>query len=592
MPVICFYSLALFAQNSNDEKKIMLHVRFSDKDSSFHPEVFKDKISFNNKTEALLYVETLKRLFINVGYPTASIDSVALSDSTLEVVTYVGEKYDFIIRSSRNIDKQIFSSIGVNQENLYSVRFDYDQLQSLQKKILNYYENNGYPFASVYLDSIQIKQSHIDVMLNSDKGVYYTIDSIRIVGDVVVKKSFLQHYLNIKNKSPYNKDLLRNVDGKLLELTFVKAMQPSDITMLGSGAILNTYLKSKKSSQFFVLAGVQPSTVINQKTQLTADVNLDLKNLFGSGENIVFKWQQLQSKSPRLNLGYVQPYVFNSAIGTEMLFELFKKDSSFLQLNALFGFRYELSTKKLLKLNLQWRRFSLLEGSIDTTLIIVQKALPPNIDMSSTSVGLEYEWNTTDYRYNPRSGDQIIVNTQLGLKQLQKNNDIIQIKDPAFDYGSLYDSIKLHTYNFKMNISASHFFPAGKNATIKTSCNLGYLNSPEIFRNELFQIGGYKLMRGFDEESIYATSYGVFSAEYRLLLSLNSYLSFFSDFGTTNFKYQTVHVANNFIGAGIGLLFETKAGILNLSYAMGKRNDVPFNLRSASKIHFGYINYF
>jgi hypothetical protein len=39
-------------------------------------------------------------------------------------------------------------------------------------------------------------------------------------------------------------------------------------------------------------------------------------------------------------------------------------------------------------------------------------------------------------------------------------------------------------------------------------------------------------------------------------------------------------------------LFETKFGLLNLSYAIGKRNDIKFNIREASKIHFGYINYF
>jgi outer membrane translocation and assembly module TamA len=82
------------------------------------------------------------------------------------------------------------------------------------------------------------------------------------------------------------------------------------------------------------------------------------------------------------------------------------------------------------------------------------------------------------------------------------------------------------------------------------------------------------------------------TVEYRYRLSLNSNLFGFVDIGWAKNKYQSVNVNNNFIGTGLGLLFETKFGLLNLSYAIGKRNDVKFNIREASKIHFGYINYF
>jgi outer membrane protein assembly factor BamA len=99
-------------------------------------------------------------------------------------------------------------------------------------------------------------------------------------------------------------------------------------------------------------------------------------------------------------------------------------------------------------------------------------------------------------------------------------------------------------------------------------------------------------LRGFNEESIYASQYAVFTAEYRYLTGLNSYLFGFTDVGITKTHFQTTNFANNFISAGIGLNLESKFGILNLSYAIGKRNDVKFNLSEASKIHFGYINYF
>jgi outer membrane protein assembly factor BamA len=100
------------------------------------------------------------------------------------------------------------------------------------------------------------------------------------------------------------------------------------------------------------------------------------------------------------------------------------------------------------------------------------------------------------------------------------------------------------------------------------------------------------LLRGFDEESIFANKYAVFTGEYRYLTGTNSYFFGFSDVGFTRTKSTVSDYSNSFISGGIGLELETKFGLLNLSYAVGKRNDVKFDLRNSSKIHFGYINYF
>ena len=179
-----------------------------------------------------------------------------------------------------------------------------------------------------------------------------------------------------------------------------------------------------------------------------------------------------------------------------------------------------------------------------------------------------------------------------GLKKIKRNNDIVSIKDPFFNFASLYDSLKERSYQFRIKLSAAHYFPVGKQGTFKTALNIGVFNSQSIFRNELFQIGGYRLLRGFNEESIYATQYGVATAEYRYRVGLNSFLFAFTDAGWVKNKYQNINLNNNFISTGLGMAFETKFGLLNISYALGKRDDIKFNIREASKIHFGYVNYF
>src|SRR6185437_1467133 len=254
-----------------------------------------------------------------------------------------------------------------------------------------------------------------------------------------------------------------------------------------------------------------------------------------------------------------------------------------------------ISANKSLDIFYQSEQDFLLSGGVDTNQIILTKTLPPNIDVSSGNIGLGYHFVNTNYRLNPRKGNELDITATAGIKKTSKNNDIVNLKDqsnPGFDFNSLYDSIKPKTYRIKIVASAAHYFPLGNESTLKTAANVGVLQSPQNFQNELFRIGGYQLLRGFDEESIYANRYAVFTAEYRYLIGINSFFFGFSDLGYTQTKFNTSDYSNHFISGGIGLEFETKFGLLNLSYAVGKRNDVKFDIRNSSKIHFGYINYF
>ena len=228
---------------------------------------------------------------------------------------------------------------------------------------------------------------------------------------------------------------------------------------------------------------------------------------------------------------------------------------------------------------------------MDTLALKATRKLPNAIDVSSFNVGVDYNINKTNYRLNPRRGYEFQVVATTGTKNIKKNNVIVKLADPDFLYASLYDTIKLKTYQFSIKTSAAKYFSLGRQSTIKMAINGGWLQSPNIFRNELFQIGGYKLMRGFDEESIFASQYAVTTAEYRYLVGLNSYFFVFADGGWAQNKSVSVQTSNTFIGVGLGMAFETKAGIFNISYANGKRNDVKFDLRQ-SKIHIGYVNYF
>jgi hemolysin activation/secretion protein len=228
----------------------------------------------------------------------------------------------------------------------------------------------------------------------------------------------------------------------------------------------------------------------------------------------------------------------------------------------------------------------------DTARVIRLKQLPQDADVSATNLGITYSRNTTDYRFNPRRGFEATITAAAGTKKLKKNNQILELKDgsnPEYKFDRLYDTVKLKTYLVRLTGSAAHYMRVGKNSVLRGSVSGGFFGSGSIFRNELFQIGGNRMLRGFDEESQFVSQYVVPSVEYRYLIGLNSYFLGFVDGGWARHPLEGKN--HTYIGTGAGLSFETGAGIFNIVWAVGTRNDSELNLRQ-SKIHLGFVNYF
>jgi hemolysin activation/secretion protein len=366
------------------------------------------------------------------------------------------------------------------------------------------------------------------------------------------------------------------------------------VNMLGTGSILNLYLKPKKSSQIDALIGFMPNNADQQNSKLlvTGQATIVLRNPFGNGESLGLDWQQLQQASPRLNINFQQPYLFHSPYGVNVAFSLYKKDSSYVNTDGLLGIQFNAATNRKASVFIQTTGCTVL--NIDTAQIISTRQLPEIADVSSLSLGATYEFNNTNYRFNAVRGNEIYFIGSAGTKRLKKNAEILQLKDendPSFDYGTLYDTVKTSSYQFRLNLAGAHYFQLGHVSTIRFALNAAWYQSPKIFRNELFQIGGYRLLRGFDEESILASEYTVTSVEYRYLIGVNSFLFSFVDGGWAKNDVPGYASNNLYLGLGLGLAFETKAGIFNMSYAVGKTGSNPFEFGQA-KIHLGYVNFF
>jgi outer membrane protein assembly factor BamA len=584
--VLMFYALC---NNASAQKTVLLTIIPVDKTNSMLNGL-KLQTSFPSITTCLQYVHQMPAQLASQGYISASVDSMKQDSSSIKIHLFVGEKYTW---SNLRMDEntwQVLNTLGYHKDWFDTKPFDPQKVNVVYNQLLDYYASNGYPFAKIFLDSILINNASISAKLHVDKGFIYHIDSIRVFGNLKISQDFLHRYLDIPDHDIYNASKLEKINALLLALPYAQQTKAWDITMLGSGAILNLYLQPKHSNEINALIGFLPANEqLGGKLLLTGEVDLNLKNSFGFGENIGVNWQQLQPGSPKLNLLFQRPYLFHSPFGFDFNFSLYKLDSSYLNINTQIGLMYALSARQSWKVLLQLASSTVL--NVDTLQVIATKELPAVADVSSTNLGVEYDLNNTNYPFNPRSGNALQFFVSAGQKNIKENNTIVQIKDTSFNYAQLYDTVKLKSYQFRVRVSATHYFPVGKQATVKTAVNAGVYQSSSYFNNELFQIGGYKLLRGFDEESIFANRYAVGTLEYHYLLGQNSYFFGFSDVGEAHYQSGLVNFSHTYIGVGFGLAFETKTGIFNITYAIGKTDGSNFSFQQ-SKIHLGFVTVF
>lgn len=545
---------------------------------------------FNNPLEAYTAVRKIIPELQENGYLAASIDTFISSDTMFEVHLFQGSKYQWAKLSFDSIPVTLLDQMNIRLRDWENVSVSPKRLAALSEAILVYCENNGYPFANTSLQHIENSENGLTAQFVLDRGNLIHFDSLAIESNVDISREYLQNYLGIHQGDLYNENQLRLITKRLSELAFLQPSEPWKMDFTIFKNTLYLYLKEKKSNQLNGLIGLQPNNVETGKFLLTADILLGLKNALGYGETIAATYQNLQYKSPRFHLEGGLPYLLGTPVGFDGSFDLFKKDTTFLRTTFDVGFKYQLNASDFFKVGYQAYSNHLINA--DTNYVINNKKLPDNVDVSTKGAVATFNIDHTDYRLNPRKGWLLRFSGSGLLRNVKTNDAIANISDGSgFNYAQLYDSANAEKYQYRFVGTASYYVMPFKNMVIKVEYNGGYISGKDLYKNELFQLGGFKLLRGFDEQSIYASQYNIGTLEVRFLLSRNSYFYLFNDASLIQANYNGISRKDNPVSVGTGITLENKSGIFNVALGLGKTSGTNFEFKQA-KIHFGYSAYF
>ena len=568
--------LLLFCFSLTAQNKIDLDLTVSD-NPPFAKKI-KTKNSYSSKAEIEKELKFIISDLRNEGYLLAVIDTLICDSFNCKVKLLVGEKYQWAHLKKGNVDDEILSSTGFHEKMYANIPFKPAQFSKAMDKILTWCDNNGYPFARVKLDSVSIEGSTVNAQLHLTKNRFIKIDSFNVEGNATIKKRFLYHYLHVKPGDIYDEHQIKQISQRIKQLPFLKEKQPQVVKIADEYTKLYLFLDKKNASQFDGILGLQPQQ--NGKTVLTGDMRIRLyNNIFKAGELFDLNWKRLQFQTQDFKMGVSYPFLFNTPIGTDYSLSIYKRDTTFIDVQNNLGLQYLFSGLNNIKVFYKQRNTNLLS----TAGLSGISVLPTYADISTYAYGLGFYYEKLNYKFNPRSGVSLNISSSAGNRDIHKNS---KLND------ELYKNIQLRSAQYQVDGNIACYIPLFKFSAFKLAAQGGSIMSPQLFKNELYRIGGFRTLRGFDEQSIFASSYAIGTFEYRFLFEQNSAFILFADGAWyENNSVSSKYVSDTPYSVGAGVSFETKAGIFQLNYAIGSQFGNPFDFRTG-KINFGLVNTF
>ncbi len=512
-------------------------------------------------------LENNKNQWFEIGYYLASFKPLYISPTEIEVLVEIGSNFPNVVIVIHDSIKSQLRSFGIDNISKNALKTSPSLFKLFIEKTLKAYANNGYPFAQVFFAEQEIIEQQIQIQMNISSGKFYRFSDIIVKGDSSISKSTVQNLIGIKINDIYSEEKLSSIDRILQQTNFINVLKKSELLFTENGVELYVYLENQKMSSMNGAVGLQPNPQ-SQKIGLTGDVQIKLQNVFKKAELIDLNWRSIEPQTQALQAKLNYPFLFKSPFGIDLKFNLYKRDSTFLDLKSFIGIQYSFKNNVQLKGFYQVNSSEILSKTPNPSSLFSYLA-----PIKLNSYGLSLQYKRINFLPNPSKGFSLFIETSIGNRTIKKENTIIE---KSYVYKSIFQYVS--------------YIPITKRNIIKVGVNFESYTSSTLFQNERYRFGGLNSLRGFNEEELFASTKLITSLEYRFLLDKNSNAFIFYDQGIYEDNTLTYKIDNPF-GVGAGISFGSRIGIFSISYALGKQENNPFEFRNG-KIHFGYITYF
>ncbi|GAA4887582.1 membrane protein [Flaviramulus aquimarinus] len=500
-------------------------------------------------------LDSLQKTLFKIGYIENEIKNIKrLNDTSFYSQIHLKKKFKtiYIYYNKKDVDGSVLNAISDN------VSDDYFELEfSKAENALNYINSkisgNGLPFSRLYLSNIKIRdKSNLEAHL-----IVESSEQKRIINDIIIKgyekfpRSYLKHYLKIKPSQLFDLNKIQNKTEQLNSLSFANEIKSPEVLFSKDSTTLFLYLEKAKSNSFdgFLGFGTNEQT---SKLEFDGYLNLNLTNNLNFGESFRLLYKSDENDQKTFEVDASLPYLFKSPIGVDLLLRIFKRDSSFTTINQSAKLHYQIHAKHKIYAGIV---------STESNNLLTENATPSITDYKTQYYTLAYQFlNSQSYNLLFPIRSKFYLETGFGNR---KNSNNLE-KQSQF------------------SIDAFKIFNLNQKNSIYLRLNGSNLISDTYFENELLRFGGINSIRGFEENSLFSTLYGLINTEYRFQLNNSIYIHTIID--AAYFENKTLNTEEKLFGYGFGFGILTKAGLFRFNYANGKTENTQFKL-SNSKIH-------
>ena len=507
-------------------------------------------------------VELLLRKYADQGYFMAEYEVNVIED-TFNITFKSGQRFYWKDIQFENVPPHIINqySSDLTTGQPFSQRI----LDDFYRKIVLFYENEGYPFASVRLQNIHTSVGHISASVKTELGPEISYGSINIIKGLKLKELWLGKVLEIEKGMHFRQNTVNEIENNLERLG-ISLSSPVEINFSDDQANISLNIDSHPVSSFDGILGM----FMNGNSQdaiLAGYLDLSLGNLFSSWKSLDLSWRRLRPLVQELTIRYDHPVFFSRLLNAEAGFQLMKSDTSFLNIQGGIELQLQVNSHLIAFISEDFERGSLLAFPVE--------------NVSETSGNGDYKISYHGIGLKKMTGPM-----RMELKGSIGNKNILA--NPTLPTG-YYDNMELNSLQGKFSFLGSYRMDLYKNWKVYNQLSAGLLAGNSLLNNDAFRLGGLKTFRGYNEYQFMASKFTRATVELRYYLEKSGYLLFFSDFGYLQYNILKNNFSTTPVGTGTGISIKVgKEGHFDLIFAIDKESVKKVDFTN-SKIHFGYL---
>ncbi len=519
---ILFFSFFVGTTYGQENSNYTLNIKSKDSIENNTIKNIVYKSAFNKKAALNYTKDSVLNILKEKGYYTLLVDSIHQRKKKHIYYVRLGTKINDVYIKVNPKDAKVLLALNLKTKNKFLI-LENKKLKPLLSSINKYLTENGQLFSKVKLINTNLKNQSLYTELQISYSKKRSINKTILNGYTDFPPAFISHYLKLNKKVAITESRIEEISKKINRLHFASEIKKPEILFSKDSTILYVYLKKKNANSF---DGLINFSTENKKLNFRGYLDLNLVNIFNKGEEIKINWKNNSHNKQDVTLSTKVPYLFNSKISTQASFNIFRNDSTYTNTSSKILLSYPLNQ------------------FIDASFIFSTESSTVNSIANNIS-----------------SFDKKMVGLGMFYDSQKKNEITINFN---ISYGSRHTNTK--NKQLLLHLTSSGVIKTSNKTALFLRSISGFLFSDFYLNNELFREGGTNSIRGFNEQSIFASKFSYLNSELRLITKNNSYLYSIHDVGVFNLN------ENNSVlySLGFGYNFIKNKNAIDISYTYGK----------------------